>query len=215
KTRGPVIDTPGRLVDTFGRAIHKSGRTNHACGVGVSAIAYASAGFGSGAERQRRARLRRAEPRGRLTPRARRIVRSRERYDSTEVERDRMSHGTQDLVERRERGVIRHAGSIYGASVEGVPLSVYLPGSGIAEILILASIHGDEAETTVVVSEALRCLPRGELRAAVILCGNPDGLLRGTRQRQGRRPEPELPGVELESRAGLLQEPGRTTRATS
>jgi protein MpaA len=33
----------------------------------------------------------------------------------------------------------------------------------------------------VVVSEALRCLPAGALQAAVILCGNPDGLLRGTR----------------------------------
>lgn len=47
--------------------------------------------------------------------------------------------------------------------------------------MILAAIHGDEAETTVVVSEALRCLPAGDLRAAVILCGNPDGMLRGTR----------------------------------
>jgi len=87
----------------------------------------------------------------------------------------------QQLVERRDRGVLRHAGSPYGASVDGIPLTVYLPDSGSAEIVILAAIHGDEAETTVVVSEALRCLPRGDLRAAVILCGNPDGLLRGTR----------------------------------
>lgn len=87
----------------------------------------------------------------------------------------------QRLVERRDRGVIRHASSAYGMSVEGVPLTVYVPDAGRAEIVILASIHGDEAETTVVVSEALRCLPRGELQAAVILCGNPDGMLRGTR----------------------------------
>lgn len=92
-----------------------------------------------------------------------------------------MNHGAQELVERCERGMIRHASSIYGMSAEGVPITVYLPDSGSAEILILATIHGDEAETTVVVSEALRCLPRGDLRAAVILCGNPDGLLRGTR----------------------------------
>ncbi|MEA2568317.1 MAG: murein peptide amidase [Acidobacteriota bacterium] len=85
------------------------------------------------------------------------------------------------LVERRERGVIRHAGSVYGASLEGIPLTVWLPESGAAEIVVLASIHGDEAETTVVVSEALRCIPRGDLQAAVILCGNPDGMLRGTR----------------------------------
>lgn len=87
----------------------------------------------------------------------------------------------QRLVERRDRGVIRHASSVYGASVDGVPLTVFLPDSGRAEIVVLASIHGDEAETTVVVSEALRCLPAGDLAAAVILCANPDGMLRGTR----------------------------------
>ncbi|MCU1228658.1 MAG: zinc carboxypeptidase [Acidobacteria bacterium] len=87
----------------------------------------------------------------------------------------------QRLVERRERGVIRHASSVYGASLEGIPLTVWLPDTGDVEIVVLASIHGDEAETTVVVSEALRCIPRGDLRAAVILCGNPDGMLRGTR----------------------------------
>lgn len=93
-----------------------------------------------------------------------------------------MQPGTeQPLVDRRDRGVIRHASSAYGTSAEGIPLTVYLPDSGSAEILILAAIHGDEAETTVVVSEALRCLPPGELQAAVILCGNPDGLLHGTR----------------------------------
>jgi murein peptide amidase A len=93
-----------------------------------------------------------------------------------------MDHGTElRLVERRDRGVIRHASSHYGTSLEGVPLTVFLPEENNAELVILASIHGDEAETTVVVSEALRCLPRGDLRAAVILCGNPDGMLRGTR----------------------------------
>ena len=93
-----------------------------------------------------------------------------------------MTSGTeQRLVERRDRGVIRHASSVYGMSVEGVPLTLHRPDAGRAEIVILAAIHGDEPETTVVVSEALRCLPRGDLQAAVILCGNPDGLLRGTR----------------------------------
>jgi protein MpaA len=93
-----------------------------------------------------------------------------------------MNRGTeQALVPRRDRGVIRHASSVYGTSAEGVPLLVHLPDRGNAELLVLAAIHGDESETTVVVSEALRCLPQGELQAAVILCGNPDGLLRGTR----------------------------------
>jgi murein peptide amidase A len=92
-----------------------------------------------------------------------------------------MHRETQRLVERRDRGVIRHASSVYGASLDGIPLTVYLPETGSAEIVVLASIHGDEAETTVAVSEALRCIPRGDLQAAVILCGNPDGMLRGTR----------------------------------
>lgn len=87
----------------------------------------------------------------------------------------------QRLVERRDRGVIRHAASVYGASLEGVPLTVYLPDSGSAGIVVLASIHGDEAETTVAVSEALRCIPQRDLQAAVVLCANPDGMLRGTR----------------------------------
>lgn len=92
-----------------------------------------------------------------------------------------MTREPQPLVERRDRGVIRHACSVYGNSVEGLPLTVFLPDAGRAELLIFAAIHGDESETTVAVSEALRCLPRGELKAAVILCGNPDGMLRGTR----------------------------------
>jgi len=92
-----------------------------------------------------------------------------------------MDQTSQRLVERRDRGVIRHAASAYGKSVDGVALEVHLPDSGDADLVILAAIHGDEAETTVVVSEALRSLPAGDLRAAVILCGNPDGLLRGTR----------------------------------
>lgn len=93
-----------------------------------------------------------------------------------------MTHETeQRLVERRDRGVIRHQSSTYGSSVDGVPLTVFMPDGGTAELVILAAIHGDEDETTVVVSEALRCIPQGDLRAAVILCGNPDGMLRGTR----------------------------------
>ena len=87
----------------------------------------------------------------------------------------------QRLVERRDRGVIRHGSTVYGTSVDGIPLTVYLPDSGSVGILVLAAIHGDEPDTTVALSEALRCLPAGDLQAAVILCGNPDGIVRGTR----------------------------------
>jgi protein MpaA len=87
----------------------------------------------------------------------------------------------QPLVDRHDRGVIRHPSTVYGRSVDGLPLTVFLPEGGAAELLVLAAIHGDEPETTVAVSEALRCLPNDALRAAVILCGNPDGAVRGTR----------------------------------
>ena len=92
-----------------------------------------------------------------------------------------MTRETQRLVARRDRALIRHASEDYGSSLGGIPLTVHLPETGTAEVVLLASIHGDEAETTVVVSEALRCLQRGDLQAAVILCANPDGMLRGTR----------------------------------
>ncbi len=92
-----------------------------------------------------------------------------------------MDETTLQLVQRRDRGLIRHAATAYGSSLEGIPLTVYLPDDGRVDVLVLAAIHGDEAETTVVVSEALRCLPEGQLKSAVILCGNPDGMLRGTR----------------------------------
>lgn len=87
----------------------------------------------------------------------------------------------QRLVERRDRGIIRHASSVYGASLESIPLTFYSSDTRSTDLVILASIHGDEAETTVVVSEALRCIPQGDLQAVVILCANPDGMLRGTR----------------------------------
>jgi protein MpaA len=93
----------------------------------------------------------------------------------------RMNPEPPQLVERRDRGVLRHASTVYGTSLDGIPLIVHLPETGSVEVVVLASIHGDETETTVVVSEALRCIPPGDLQAAVILCGNPDGMLRGTR----------------------------------
>ena len=82
-------------------------------------------------------------------------------------------------VDRRDRGVLRHVAEVYGTSVDGVPLKAYGPAG--APLLVLASIHGDEAETTIVVSEALRSIAPGQVQARVILCANPDGMMRGTR----------------------------------
>lgn len=85
------------------------------------------------------------------------------------------------LVEISERGVLRHASSIYGKSRDGSCLIVWLPKAEKPKILLLASMHGDESETTVVLSDALRSIRPEELRNAAILCGNPDGVVRGTR----------------------------------
>ena len=46
---------------------------------------------------------------------------------------------------------------------------------------MVAAIHGEEPETAVALSSALRCLTTDDLRCAVVLCANPDGLARGTR----------------------------------
>jgi len=89
--------------------------------------------------------------------------------------------GKQMFVETSMRGVIRHACAAYGKSHEGNPLTVWLPEGRDTEILVLASIHGDESETTVVLSDALRAIRADGLKNAAILCANPDGIVRGTR----------------------------------
>ena len=85
-------------------------------------------------------------------------------------------------VERRYRGIIKHISAEYGKSSLGTSLRIFLPkDSSKINILILAGIHGDEPETTVLLSEALRNIQPNELENAVILCANPDGMAFGTR----------------------------------
>ncbi|MCC6930994.1 MAG: murein tripeptide amidase MpaA [Gemmatimonadaceae bacterium] len=68
----------------------------------------------------------------------------------------------------------------YGRSVLGLPLEVWRP-RGRCELLVFASIHGEEPETTYALSRALRQLPGQAEQSAVVLAANPDGLIRGTR----------------------------------
>lgn len=70
---------------------------------------------------------------------------------------------------------------LYGRSVLGAPLEVWLPESGEASTLLVAGQHGEEAESTFVLSRALRCLRGAPLAAGVVLAANPDGMARGTR----------------------------------
>ena len=85
------------------------------------------------------------------------------------------------MISRPQRGVLRHPAWQYGKSEKGTSLELYGPTSGPVDILLIAAMHGDENETTVVLSEALRRIPMGGIRNPVILSTNPDGALQGTR----------------------------------
>lgn len=68
----------------------------------------------------------------------------------------------------------------YGRSVNGVPLR-YIPSTGKTELLVMAAIHGEEAETIFLLSRSLRLLNTPLEHVAFVLCANPDGVLLGTR----------------------------------
>ena len=85
------------------------------------------------------------------------------------------------MVPRAKRGVLRHPPWQYGKSEQNASLNLYGPRTGPVDILLIAAMHGDENETTVVLSEALRRVPVGGIKNPVILSTNPDGALQGTR----------------------------------
>jgi protein MpaA len=86
-----------------------------------------------------------------------------------------------DPVPRARRGVVRHRPLRYGTSVHGTALNLFGPSAGPVDLLVMASMHGDECESTVVLSEALRSVPEDALAMPVILAVNPDGMALGTR----------------------------------
>jgi len=79
-----------------------------------------------------------------------------------------------------EQGIFPFAFQEFGRSVEGVPLR-YLPAKKETRLLIFAAIHGEEPETTFLLSRALRKLLEAPDYVACVLTANPDGMLRGTR----------------------------------
>jgi murein peptide amidase A len=81
---------------------------------------------------------------------------------------------------RPQRGTVPFEPVTYGRSVQQRALEAWLP-EGKPELLVLAGIHGEEPETTVLLSSALRSIEPAALRCAVVLAANPDGLARGTR----------------------------------
>jgi murein peptide amidase A len=84
------------------------------------------------------------------------------------------------VVPLSERGLVRHGSERFGTTRSGRPLEVFGPVAA-GTPLVLAAIHGNESETTIALSGAVRVLAPGELRCAVVLAANPDGALLGTR----------------------------------
>ncbi len=77
-------------------------------------------------------------------------------------------------------GIIRLKSKCYGTSVLGAPLQ-YFPCKGACRLLIMAGIHGEEPETTFLLSRAVRAFDSNFENVAVVLCANPDGVALGTR----------------------------------
>ena len=82
--------------------------------------------------------------------------------------------------DRSEIGTLLWEPDRYGTSHRGIPLEVWRPREG-CKLLIHAGIHGEEGETTVALSRALRLRGAPSKHCAVVLAANPDGLVRGTR----------------------------------
>ena len=78
------------------------------------------------------------------------------------------------------RGTIRLQSLEYGRSVLGAPL-LYFPCKTECKLLVIAGIHGEEPETTFLLSRALRAFDDNFDSVAFILCANPDGMTLGTR----------------------------------
>lgn len=88
---------------------------------------------------------------------------------------------TDKLVSRSKRGKLHHSGHSYGRSRLGNELQFYGPEQGPVDLLIMSAIHGDELDSLVMLSEALRQVSADGLVNPVILTANPDGVLQGTR----------------------------------
>lgn len=78
------------------------------------------------------------------------------------------------------RGVLQLQKESYGVSSLGAPL-FYIPAREECLLLVVAGIHGEEPETTFLLSRVLRAFQNPFRKAAFILCANPDGMTLGTR----------------------------------
>jgi protein MpaA len=79
-----------------------------------------------------------------------------------------------------KRGILPFALTQFGTSALGAPL-LCAPCKNKCSILAIAGIHGEEPETTFLLSRALRHFAEPLENVAFILCANPDGAALGTR----------------------------------
>lgn len=82
-----------------------------------------------------------------------------------------------------ERGVWALKKGVYGSSENGAPL-YFFPCEKKCTHLIIAGIHGEEPETTFLLSRAGRFLKSPLNHSILVLCANPDGMTLGTRGNQ-------------------------------
>lgn len=83
-----------------------------------------------------------------------------------------------------QRGTFLTEPQNYGESGLGQRLE-YWPAASETEILIVGGIHGEEPDTTVLLSRALRSIDHIPQSVAVVASANPDGLVRGLRGNAG------------------------------
>lgn len=81
---------------------------------------------------------------------------------------------------KETRGRFRLPLKVYGHSSLGAPLH-YVPCTEPCRLLVMAGIHGEEPETTFLLSRALRAFDAPLKDVAFVLCANPDGMALGTR----------------------------------
>jgi len=84
------------------------------------------------------------------------------------------------MRKEQHRGTLPFTLEQYGKSTLGAPL-LYAPCTEKCTLLAIAGIHGEEPETTFLLSRTLRYFEKPLQNVAFILCANPDGSSLGTR----------------------------------
>ena len=84
------------------------------------------------------------------------------------------------MFDSATRGILQMESEAYGVSVLGTTLR-YIPCLGKCRLLVVAAIHGEEPDTTFLLSRSLRAFRSNFNSVAFVLCANPDGVTLGTR----------------------------------